>query len=134
MNVYGATTHHILDIDYLSVDNRKFFGFKPSINGWHTSVNMWESSTAALGEANRFLARVEAQINELFPFIEGMKVETGKVHRLAGVVVHERLLMWRSPNGLWEVFAKCTVAYGPECAIDAWDRAEEQQWFHHSMV
>lgn len=134
MNVFGATTAHILDIDYLSERNREFFDFKPSLNGWHTSVNTWVSSAGALREADSFLKHVEAQVKELFPsMVDRFTVETGSVRRSNGVVCHEQMLMG-CINGQWEVFAKVDIAYGPEDAIDAWGMAEEREWFHHSMV
>lgn len=134
MNVFGATTSHILDVDYLSRANRKHFDLRPSLNGWYTGVDSWVSSASALKQAGIFLRHVEAQIKDLYiGTVEEFSVESGNTRRVKGVLCHEKMLMGRIRDQ-WEVFAKVDIAYGPENAIDEWDSAERAEWFNHSMV
>jgi hypothetical protein len=135
MNVFGGTTAHILDVDYLGTADQEAFGLKPSANkDWFTGVNSGVSSEVALRQGNSFLDHVQARVDDLFiDTIDHFIIDSGPVRRFNGVIAHEKTLMGNM-NGQWHVFAKVDIAYGAEDAIDAWDAAECTEWFPRKGV
>lgn len=134
MNVFGATTMHILHNSYLEDSTLSALDMCPSINGWYTTVSNWVSGSAALKQAASFLDTVERELKGTFGDIpEEFRVVTGAVRRFNGVLCFEKTLLVRVKTN-WETVAKVDIAYGPEGAVDAWDAAERKEWFQHSMI
>lgn len=128
MRIIGVTTMHIFAVEYIGARGRLMYNLKPSRNGWQSSVTMWTGKESAIEQSMTFLRLVKARGESLYPEFDDWTIENGPMRcMLAGVIYTEKMLFGRF-NGMWQVFAKVEIAYGPESSMRAWEANEKREW------
>lgn len=128
MQIYGGTSMHLFEPEFMDPAQRDSYRLTSSKNGWISAVRYWNTGGRAVEWGNEFINSVKWQQEENYPEHEFIVIQGPAREAMCGVMYYDLMLIAKRDVEIL-TFAKVDVSYGPEDSMTAWDRFEREQWF-----